>query len=129
MTTEHGVFFKSAAHQKRFLAAMRDAGKVEDTALDPEYAAALYILTADTGTWEKANESIDGDSIDMPLLLTEVDFSGGYSVLIRLAGNLFNGQLHLDPLELYRLDSSNFTLAMTALWIRRETYHLDDFTA
>jgi len=123
------IFFKSAEHTQRFLAAMRSTGKMYGGRLDQEYGAALYILTADLATWQKAQAYVDRHGIDIPALLEEVHFSGGYSVLIMLAGNLFNSQVHIDPVELMRLDDSNFTVALTALQVRRASLQVDDFKA
>lgn len=52
-------------------------------------------------------------------MLEEVDLSGGYTVLMQLTGNLFNSQTHIEPVELMRLDESNFRLALNAIQIRR----------
>jgi hypothetical protein len=121
------MFFKSPQHRTRFLSAMQQLGKVEEGKLDPEYASALYLLTSDGGTWQKANTSVSRTGIAISAMLEEVDVSGGYSVLIKLAGNLFNGQMHLDPLEFLRLDEGNFRLALSSLTLRRSSFHLDDF--
>lgn len=125
----NGVFFKAVEHQQRFLAAMQQIGKIYAGKLDPEYAAALYILTADRGTWQKARAYVSRHGIDIQTLLEEVDFSSGYSVLIKLAGNLFNNQQHLDPLEFLRQDERNFPVALTALILRRSSFHVNDFDA
>lgn len=120
------IFYTSEAHQARFLAALQQIGKVYDGKADQEYSAALYILTASHSTWEKAQNYVIRDGIDFEALLEDVDFSGGYGVLIQLAGNLFNGNQHLDPLELMRLDDRNFIVALNALQLRRVSMHLDD---
>lgn len=121
------LFFKSVEHRSRFVESMQKLGKVCNGKFDPEYASALYILTADQSIWQKARGYVGQDGIEIEDLLQEVDFSGGYGVLIRLAGNLFNAQQHLDPLEFLRLDDSNFRLALTALKLRRYSMHVDDF--
>ncbi len=121
------IFFKSEEHEQRFLAAIQQIGKVYAGKLDPEYSAALYILTSDTGTWQKAREYVSRDGIDIQAMLEEVDFSSGYVVLVKLAGHLFNNQQHLDPLEFLRLDERNFHLALTALILRRSSFHMNDF--
>lgn len=113
------IFFTSPEHKRRWLTAILAIGKVYAGKLDPEYGAAVYILTADSDTWDQASEYVDRDGIDFEALLAEVDFSGAYSNLIRLAGNLFNGTIHVDPVELYRLDDTNFLIALTALQVRR----------
>lgn len=121
------MFFKSEAHKLRFLTAIQDIGKVYEGKLDQEYAAALYILTATSGTWEKASSYVSHDGIDFPAMLQEEDFSSGYLTLIKLAGNLFNGEQHLDPLEFMGLDEFNFRAALTALELRHYSHHIDDF--
>lgn len=120
------MFFKSPEHRKRFLAAMQQQDKIYQGKLDEEYGAALYILTADTHTWQSATDYIDREAIDIETLLKEVDFSHGYEVLLKLAGNLFNGYLHIDPLEFMILDEANFQVALTALEIRRHSPRLAD---
>lgn len=120
------IFFTEREHKQRFLAVMQTYRKVYDGKLDSEYGAALYILTADLDTWRSASSYVYHDGIDFEGLLAEVDFSGAYSNLIRLAGNLFNGQTACSPVELYRLDDRNFQLAMTAFRIRRRSWPIDE---
>jgi len=119
------IFFTSAAHKGRFIEVVQRLGKTWPEAggtFDPEYAAALYILTSDAGMWNKAHDYVSSTGIDIEALLQEVHTSGGEGVLIQLAGNLFNNQQHLDPLEFLRLDESNFRVALTAILLRRYGY-------
>ena len=113
------IIFKSAGHKQRFLAAIQNIGKVYGDKIDPEYGAALYILTSQVSTWNKASDYVSRDGIDFEAMLKEVDFSGAYSVIIDLAGNLFNGNTHIDPVELLRLDEQNFQIALDAIKLRR----------
>ncbi len=113
------IFFKSPEHKQRFLAVMQTMGKVYDGKIDQEYGAALYVLSADLDTWQQAQTYVRREGIDFEALLAEGEFSGGYSVLIKWASNLFNGNTHIDPVELMRLDDSNFLVALTALQLRR----------
>lgn len=120
-------FYTSREHKKRWLTAILSTGKVFDGKLDPEYASALYILTSSAGTWSKAQSYVDRDGIDFEAMLAQVDFSGGYSVLIHLAGNLFNDRFTCSPVDLAtRLDSENFTVAMNALQIRSINWTLNE---
>lgn len=105
---------------------MRRQRKIYDGKLDEEYSAAFYILASSTALWEKAEEYIDRDGIDFEAMLTEVDLSGGESVLVKLAGNLFNGSEHIDPIEFLRLDDRNFRIALTSLLIRRSPLRLSE---
>jgi len=122
------IFFKSADHKRRFITMMGQIGKIYDGNLDPEYSAALYILTADTGTWKKVSGYVDRDGIEIDTILEEVDLSSGHAVLVRLAGNLFNNQQHLDPLEFLRLDEDNFQVALAALKLRRYSMQMGNFS-
>lgn len=98
------IFFKSAAHKARLLTVMGQIGKIYGENLDQEYTAALYLLTSDQTTWEKAQEYVGSTDIDFDAMLKEMDLSDGYGVLVSLAGNLFNAQTELSPIELIRLD-------------------------
>ncbi len=123
------IFFTSPKHRTRWLTAILTTEKTWEGKLDPEYASALYILTSGAETWQKAQGYVDRDGIDFEALLREVDFSGAYSQLIMLAGNLFNGQTPASPVELYRLDDRNFEIAMNALQIRRVSLPLSEIAS
>ena len=115
----NNIFFKSPEHQTRFIEAMQAIGKlVNDGRFDPEYSAALYILTSGLSMWEKTSGYVTRHGINFDTILEEVDFGGGHTRLVRLAGNLFNGNQHIDPLEFVHLDDGNFKVAITAIKIR-----------
>lgn len=117
--------FLDTAHRQRFVEVMRKLDKIHDNMrYDQEYGAALYILTADSGIWNAAQRYVgENRGIDFENLFREVDFSGGYSVLIKTAWHLFNnGTQEATMLELLRLDEKNFLLAVQALMIRRYGY-------
>lgn len=119
---------KFKPHKDRFLQAMTGIGKVYGGKLDPEYAAALYLLTANGGLWHKVESYVDRDGIDFAEILENVDLSGGESVLVKFAGNLFNPDAtHIDPIELMRLDQNGFEAAIQALRLRRSSLYIDDF--
>lgn len=127
MSTEQAMtpdttYWKSIYHQEHFLAAVPKIGKTwpeQGGQFDTEYATALYILTADSATWNKAESYVDHDGIKFEQMLEEVDFSGGYARLIKLAWHLFNERGQLLPIELLYLDDANFRLALEAIKIRR----------
>lgn len=123
------IFFTSPEHKQRFLTAMLTGGKIDSGKLDPEYASALYILTSSAGTWQKAESYVGRDGIDFEAMFAEVDFSGAYSALIRLAWGLFNGGATLNPQDLYGLDERNFTAALSALQVRRVNLPLDELAS
>lgn len=136
-----GIFFKSAAHPERLLTAMQGIGKIYDGKLDNEYAAALYILTADAATWSKASDYVSRRGIRFADLLEEADFSHGHLLLVKLAANLFFSrdltahtlehapEVVVGPVDLVRtLDETNFKLALSAIQLRRYSAHVDDLT-
>jgi hypothetical protein len=86
------MFFKSAKHKQRFITVMQRIGKIYDGKLDEECAAALYILTADAGTWKKASGYVDREGIDIEKMLQEVDLSHGYEILVKLERRSRNGK-------------------------------------
>lgn len=119
---------KFRTHKERFIKSITSIGKVYDGRLDQEYAAALYLLTANGGLWHKTESYVDRDGIDIAGMLENVDLSGGESVLVKFAGNLFNPVVaHVDPIELMRLDKNGFEAALIALQLRRYGAHIDDF--
>lgn len=87
MTTQAGMFFKSPSHRNRLLQTTQQIGKINDGVLDCEYGAALYILTASAGVWNKASGYVSPVGIDIPAMLQEQDFSEGYSVLEHRSGS------------------------------------------
>jgi hypothetical protein len=120
------TIFHSLAHQQRFVDVMRKIGKVShDGTCDQEYGAALFVLTADPFTWEQSEPYVSRYGIDFEDLLSDSHWSGGYINLLRLAANLFNGTTPCSPIDLYRLDQSNFTLAMTAFQLRRHSFSIE----
>jgi Family of unknown function (DUF6075) len=123
------IFFTSPEHRTRWLTAVLTIQKTWKGKLDAEYASALYILTCSSGTWQKVESYVSRDGIDFEPMLAEVDFSGGYGVLIRLAGNLFNDRTTSSPVDLMRLDDTNFQVALTALQIRRVSLPLDELAS
>ncbi len=122
------IYFKSAAHKTRLLGAMRHTGKIDSGKFDLEYGSAIYILTADASTWDKAQDYVSSSGILFEEMLQELDWSGGYQVLIKWAANLFNEHAaNINPVELMRLDENNFRVALSALVVRRYSLHVDDF--
>lgn len=114
------MFFKSPAHRGRFLSIIGQIGKIDQISgrIDPEYGAALYILTSDSLTWESAQGYIDADGIDFRRMRQGLHLSHGHDILLRLAGNLFNSCFRVSPVEFVILDIENFNLMQEALRTR-----------
>ncbi len=123
------IIFKSENHRQRFLVAIQQTGKIYEGHINEEYGAALYILTSNSGTWERAKSYVGRDGIKFDELIANEHWSGGYLALIQLAGNLFNaGYTQASPVDFVTsLDEQNFQVAMTALQIRRRSWHLGNF--
>jgi Cro/C1-type HTH DNA-binding domain len=69
--TPETTYWKSIYHQERFLAAVPKLGKVwreQSGQFDTEYAAALYILTADSATWDSTESYADHDGIEFDVV-------------------------------------------------------------
>jgi hypothetical protein len=112
------IYFTKPEHKQRFVDAIQQTEKLYDD-FDPSFVAALYILTKDPNTWAKASGYIGRIGILFPTMLSEQGWSGGMSVMINLAGNLFNNELHINPVELIQLDEGNYRIALTAISLRR----------
>lgn len=114
------ITFKGKGHQARFLAAVQTIGKVYEGQIDPEYGAALFVLTSTLHTWQQAHDYVTCHGIRFDEIVDACHWSEGYRVLLRWAANLFNPDAdHCDPVELMRLDEGNFAIAVSALHIRR----------
>jgi hypothetical protein len=116
--------FESPAHKERFREVIQRLGKIDSQGIDPEYGAALYVLTASSGTWERAESYVASNGIDFDGMLGP-HWSGGYVVLLKWVAGLFNGSVKIDPSDLMRLDEHNFEMALAALKIRRYGLRVD----
>src|SRR5436190_6959452 len=103
-TAQTPLPFQSEDHKNRFVEAIQRIGKVYNRSIDPEYGAALYILTSHPALWNNAQGYVTRHGIDFETLLEEIHFSSGTRVLINWASSLFNGNQHVDLSDLTRLD-------------------------
>ena len=88
----------------------------------PEYAAVLHLLTAPALRPRTAAYVIDGD-FDWPGLLAEAEtMSGGETLLVRIANELWSASKDVGLWELpRRLDAPSFARVLEALQICRGT--------
>ncbi len=113
--------FNSQQHLDRFVNAIKSVGKIYDgNEIDCYYGSALYILSDDELTMEKAESHTSSHGIDFKTMLKEVDFSGAYSVAVNLAYacSIFNGNMSVQFEQFMRLDEHNFQLCIVALQFR-----------
>lgn len=121
------LFFTEPEHKQRWLTAMQQIGKVYDGKIDPEYGAALYLLTADEIRWHVAERFVAHTGIDVDSILFVASFSSGEVIMVKLAGNLLNGNESISPREFTRLSEYNFRLALDAIKLRFYGGRAEDF--
>lgn len=122
------IFFKSAAHKQRFLGTINQIGKIENGKLDPEYAAALYILTASSGSWLKAAGHVSRNGIEFEEIQATA-YSSGEQFMVLVAWSLFNGHQSVNLADLSGLDRHNFRLALDAMQLRYRNWSLREIEA
>lgn len=122
------IFFRSAAHKARFLGAINQIGKIYDGKLDPEYAAALYILTASSGSWLKAAGHVSRNGIDFEELRATA-YSSGEQTMLAIAWSLFNGHQSVNLADLSGLDGHNFRITLDAMRLRWRNWSLREIEA
>jgi hypothetical protein len=128
MSTEQSFIFRSEGHKDRFLEAIKKNDKVYNGKIDAEYGAALLLLTANLSIWNRTRGYVSGDCIDFEQIL-DIHFSTTETTLVQVAGNLFSGAIHANPVDLVRLDNANFEVAIQALRMRRNPPMFDELEA
>lgn len=117
------VHYMNKEHQERFSNLLRKHSKVfSDGKVDSEYATAYFLLTANYYVWNKVSKYIDDDGIDFDVMDENCVFSSGESLIVKLAGNLFNGSFYRDisPINfIANLDTEHFQIIMDAFKVRK----------
>ncbi|WP_195985399.1 hypothetical protein [Clostridium sp. D33t1_170424_F3] len=86
------MFYIDEMHKERFEDALRASGALkEDGKIEAYYGASLYLLTALTGAWARLARYVEPGCIDFPEMLDNVVLSSGEEIIVRLAGNFYNG--------------------------------------
>lgn len=120
------MHFASEEHKARFLEKIQRIDKVEAGKVDPEYGAAVYLLSCMPSVWEKTRAYVRRDGIPFGTILLEEHFSSSELAMVQLAGNLFNlGITEASPVDLVILDGRNFEVALAALRFRRDGASID----
>ena len=106
--------FKSKAHQDLFNVLVEKAGQGGD----PEYSAAIYVLSA---IGKEVSKYVLSGEIKFPALFKAAEvWSSGEKALLRLAATLFNAgtwPVAVDDV-FYHLDGENQLVAVRGLAIR-----------
>lgn len=119
------VPFKSEDHRNLFLTAMRQIGRLDNQTIDAEYSSAVYLLTADSSIWQRAQAHVSNSGITFKQMLKSDHFSSTEEALVKLAANLFGAGISADPVTLCH--TSNFEVMLSALKLRHERMSLSDF--
>lgn len=123
------VKFRDDSHRARWSAAVQTANAVmEGGRVETDFAASLYILTADPDLYERIRKHVHQHWMDFEEML-RMGLSAGECVLVALAGNLYNGGFYaergLSPLDIVtRCDEKSVALAVMALAMRKQTTYI-----
>ena len=125
-TQAQTINFINDKHRTRFYEAIKPHVYLQNNQqfCDQEYGAALLLLTSPL-LWQFAEAYIQDHRIDFDGLLQAGYLSSSEALMIKLAGNLFNGQLSVDPVEFGIFDPDNFELAITAIQLRYKPFRID----
>ena len=108
----------------------RDAKDSQYILSIPEYVTAFYLLSVDDEIGGKARHYVMDDGIDFGRMREQQEFEPGHDLLVRLAANLFNGTIAVDPIEICGCpDDELFKTAINAMRIRRYGLKPEDYDA
>lgn len=86
------MFYIDDGHQARFEDALRASGGLKaEGKIDTYYGASLYLLTGLTGAWARLSRYVEPGCLDFAEMLENVVLSSGEEIIVRLAGNFYNG--------------------------------------
>lgn len=86
------MFYIDEKHKERFEAALRASGGLKaDGKVDAYYGASLYLLTGLAGAWARLARFVELGCLDFQEMLENVVLSSGEEIVVRLAGNFYNG--------------------------------------
>lgn len=86
------MFYIDDKHKERFEAALRASGALETGGkIDAYYGASLYIITGLAGAWARLARYVEPGCLGFQEMLDNVALSSGEEIIVRLAGNFYNG--------------------------------------
>lgn len=123
------MYFLSEHHLENFREAIGlipDAVSADDQRINSYYGASLFLLAGLEEAWPRLRRFCAG-YIDCTSILEELSLSTGEQLVVRLAGNLYNGGFwSYTPADLVSfLDDRCFHLCLSALAIRRAKPYYD----
>lgn len=124
------MFYIDGKHNERFEAALRASGGLKAGGkVDAYYGASLYLLTGLAGAWARLARYVEPGCLDFQGMLENVVLSTGEALIVRLAGNFYNGgfwnEAGLTPWDMVSsLDGDCLNLVACAFRLRaaRLTY-------
>lgn len=91
------MFYIDGKHRERFEGALAASGALETSGkIDAYYGASLYLLTGLTGAWARLARYVEPGCLDFQEMLDNVALSSGEQIIVRLAGNFYNGGFWTD---------------------------------
>lgn len=121
--------FLSEQHLENFREAVGlipDAVDGKTGRISAYYGGSLFLLTGLESSWPRLRPFCTG-YIDCDGMLDGLPLSSGERLVVRLAGNLYNGGFwDGSPADLAsELDDQCFRLCLIALWLRRSRAYFD----
>lgn len=117
------MIFKDSEHAQRWNEAVGTAGAIRDNGtVNADFGASLYILTGLPGVYSRAQQHIHPGYIDFEPMF-HMGLSAGETVLVALAGNLYNGGFFggYTPQDIVSYcDTDGVELAARALALRKQ---------
>lgn len=117
------MIFRDSDHAERFGAAIQTAGAVrDDDTIKADFGASLYILTGLPSVYKRVAQHIHPGYIDFEPMF-HMGLSSGETVLVALAGNLYNGGFFggYTPQDIVSYcDTDGVELAARALALRKQ---------
>lgn len=122
------MIFKDESHAEQWAEAIEAVGSLrDDDTVNSYYGASLFIITGIPGLYGRVKKHIHNNWIDFEAIL-DMGLSTGESILVALAGNLYNGGFfdRYTPSDIVsHCDAGMVELAAKAFWLRKQTININ----